>query len=131
MYYVTVTGNISASHHLRGYQGKCENIHGHNYKVEVTIRATGLDDTGLALDFGILKAFVREVMERFDHKDLNSCEEFSQVNPSSENLARTIFSLIQEKISARLQTADISLDKVKVWETEGNFVTYRLDPEQN
>ncbi len=129
MYDVTVTDTISASHHLRGYQGKCENIHGHNYKVEVTVRATTLDDTGLAIDFGILKGILRQVVEKFDHKDLNSCEEFLEINPSSENIARIIFSLIQEKISALRHDNTVKLHKVRVWETDGNLVTYRPDSE--
>ena len=91
MYEVSATMVISASHHLRGYQGKCENVHGHNYKIEATVAAKDLDGTGLAVDFKVLKEHLQKVAGKFDHTDLNQHEEFKQVNPSSENLARIVF----------------------------------------
>lgn len=121
MYEVTVTATISASHHLRGYRGKCENVHGHNYKVEATVRAGQLDQTGLALDFGVLRGHLKEVSERLDHRDLNQLEEFRDCNPSSENLARVIF----EKLAESLRGLPVELRHVRVWETEGSCVTYR------
>jgi 6-pyruvoyltetrahydropterin/6-carboxytetrahydropterin synthase len=121
MYEVTVTTSISASHHLRGYQGKCENVHGHNYKVEATARAERLDTMGLAVDFGILRGHLKQVAEHLDHRDLNQLAEFADCNPSSENLARVIF----DQLSARLAGLPVRLIQLRVWETEGNFVTYR------
>lgn len=124
VYEVTVTTNVSASHHLRGYKGKCENVHGHNYKVQATVEGDDLDGTGLALDFGILKGHLKLVADRFDHQDLNSCEEFHQLNPSSENLARVIF----DQLTAQLGDLPVRLTSVRVWETEGNSVAYRPGP---
>lgn len=121
MYEVTVTTSLSASHHLRGYQGKCENVHGHNYRIQATAIGDDLDGTGLALDFGILKGHLEAVADRFDHRDLNGCEEFADLNPSSENLARVIF----DGLTARLEGQPVRLASVRVWETEGNSVTYR------
>jgi len=124
MYEVTVSETISASHHLRGYRGKCENVHGHNYRVEATARADGLDTTGLSLDFGVLRGHLREVAARFDHRDLNACDEFAGCNPSSENLARAFYELL----AARLAGLPVRLHEVRVWETEGSSVAYRPGP---
>jgi len=121
VYEVTVTANLSASHHLRGYKGKCENVHGHNYKVQATVVGDELDGTGLALDFGVLKGCLKQVTERFDHGDLNACEEFAALNPSSENLARVIY----DALTGLLEDQPVRLASVCVWETEGNSVTYR------
>jgi 6-pyruvoyltetrahydropterin/6-carboxytetrahydropterin synthase len=121
MYEVTVTANISASHHLRGYQGKCENVHGHNYRVQATVRTEKLNEIGLALDFGDLRKELKSIAEHFDHHDLNQTPEFSEINPSSENISRVIFDLMAQKIDR----PGLSVYQVRVWETEGSFVTYR------
>ncbi len=120
MYEVTATLVISASHHLRGYQGKCENVHGHNYKIEATVAAEELDGTGLAVDFKVLKQHLREVAGKFDHTDLNRHEEFQRVNPSSENLARVVFSGLKES----MRGLPVKVVRVSVWESEGSYVTY-------
>ncbi len=120
MYEVTVTATISASHKLRGYMGKCENLHGHNYKVEVTVGQESLDEIGLALDFGVLKARMKQIIDRFDHADLNQLDEFRHKNPSSENLAKVIY----DTMSQALTDLDMSVLWVRVHETEGNYVTY-------
>ena len=121
MYEVTATMMISASHHLRGYQGKCENVHGHNYRIEATVAAGELDGTGLAVDFKVLKEHMDKVAGKFDHTDLNRHEEFSNLNPSSENLARVIYSGLKKSL------ADLPVEvvRVSVWESEGSYVTYR------
>ena len=124
MYEVTVSATISASHHLRGYSGKCENVHGHNYKVEATIRADDLDGIGLALDFGILRQRLNAVADRFDHRDLNETEEFADLNPSSENLARVIYHLLAESIA----DLPVAMHQIRLQETEGSFVTFREGP---
>ncbi len=126
MYEVTVTDHISASHHLRGYRGKCENVHGHNYRVEATASATALDERGLAIDFGDLRGRLRRVVERFDHRDLNALPAFADCNPSSENLARILF----QQLAAELTDLDVRLDSIRVWETEGNFITYRPEADE-
>jgi 6-pyruvoyltetrahydropterin/6-carboxytetrahydropterin synthase len=121
MYEVTVTTTIAAAHHLRGYKGKCENVHGHNYKIEATVRTEKLDDTGLAVDFGILKEHLYKITQRFDHTDLNERPEFKEVNPSSENIARIIY----QELKQSMQDIPVEMSSVKVWESEGSFVTYR------
>lgn len=121
MYEVTATLVISASHHLRGYEGKCENVHGHNYKIEATVAAGELDGTGLAVDFKVLKEHLRKVAGKFDHTDLNQHEEFSKLNPSSENLARVIYSGLKKSMTV----LPVEVMRVSVWESEGSYVTYR------
>ena len=121
MYEATVTAWIAASHHLRGYQGKCETPHGHNYKVEATVGRPDLDSTGLSIDFGILRKHLHTITEAFDHTDLNGLPEFAEQNPSSENLARTIY----EKLAISLKDLPVQLVTVRVSETDGSFVTYR------
>jgi 6-pyruvoyltetrahydropterin/6-carboxytetrahydropterin synthase len=88
MYEVTVESGFSSGHYLRNYQGKCENPHGHNYKIRLTLRGKELDATGLLLDFKLLKQLMRPVIERIDHQMLNDLEPFIELNPSAENLAR-------------------------------------------
>jgi 6-pyruvoyltetrahydropterin/6-carboxytetrahydropterin synthase len=121
MYEVTATMVISASHHLRGYQGKCENVHGHNYKIEATVAAADLDGTGLAVDFKVLKEHMDKVAGKFDHTDLNRHEEFLTLNPSSENLARVIYSGLKKSLAE----LPVEVVRVSVWESEGSYVTYR------
>lgn len=120
MYEVTVTTTISASHHLRGYNGKCENAHGHNYKVEATVRTDKLDRTGLALDFSVLRERLNQVTGKFDHTDLNQAPDFKKLNPSSENLARLIYNQLKSKI----KEIHVELVSVRVCETEGSCVVY-------
>jgi len=120
MYEVTAMMVISASHHLRGYKGKCENVHGHNYKIEAAVAAEELDGTGLAVDFKVLKEHLRKVAGKFDHTDLNRHEEFEQVNPSSENLARVVYS----GLKASMQGLAVKVVRVSVCESEGSYVTY-------
>src|SRR5947209_14248507 len=91
MFEVTVEESFAAGHYLRNYKGKCENPHGHNYKVLVTLRGQELDKAGLLLDFKDLKGALREVIERLDHQMINEVDPFKVVNPSAENLARYFY----------------------------------------
>ena len=88
MYEVTVEADFSSGHYLRNYQGKCENPHGHNYKVRVTLAGASLDQAGLLLDFKLLKHVLRPIVERIDHQMLNELEPFTVLNPSAENIAK-------------------------------------------
>ena len=123
MYEITVTTVISASHHLRGYEGMCENVHGHNYRVEASVKADNLNEQGLALDFKELKKHLREIAQDYDHHDLNQLEDFLTINPSSENIARVIY----RRLAQRINQTGISMHKVRVYETEGSCITYRED----
>src|SRR5580693_9768064 len=88
MFEITVQAGFSSGHYLRNYQGKCENPHGHNYRVLITLVGAELDDTGLLLDFKLLKTLLRPVVDYLDHKMINDLEPFTELNPSAENLAR-------------------------------------------
>src|ERR1700734_2732946 len=88
MYEVTVEAGFSSGHYLRNYRGKCENPHGHNYKVQVTLAGAELDVAGLLLDFKLLKQVLRPVIDRIDHQMLNDLEPFTVINPSAENIAK-------------------------------------------
>ncbi len=91
MYEVTVEADFSSGHYLRNYQGKCENPHGHNYKVRITLAGAELDEAGLLLDFKLLKQVLRPVVERIDHQMLNDLEPFTTLNPSAENIAKYFY----------------------------------------
>ncbi len=99
MYEVTVESGFSSGHYLRNYRGKCENPHGHNYKVRLTLRGRELDATGLLLDFKLLKQVMRPVIDRIDHQMLNDLEPFIELNPSAENLARYFYDETNRQLS--------------------------------
>src|SRR5215472_10459309 len=123
MYEVTVEDSFAAGHYLRNYKGKCENPHGHNYKVRVTLRGAELDKAGLLLDFKDLKEVMKEVIERLDHQMLNDIEPFKVLNPSAENLARYFF----EQTSARLKSITngrVGVGEVTIWETDTTTARY-------
>jgi 6-pyruvoyltetrahydropterin/6-carboxytetrahydropterin synthase len=123
MYRVSIERHFDAAHYLRDYQGKCENLHGHRYKVVASVTSGRLDDIGLAFDFTVLKKYVDEIMDRFDHTCLNDIRPFDTINPSSENIASTIYNELSPKLTGK--TA--KLDNIEVWESPDSWVTYRLD----
>ena len=100
MYEITVDAGFSSGHYLRNYKGKCENPHGHNYKVRVTLAGTTLDEAGLLLDFKLLKHVLRPVIERIDHQMLNDLEPFTVLNPSAENLAKYFYDETRDQLQA-------------------------------
>ena len=122
MYQVSVEGHFDAAHYLRGYGGKCENLHGHRFKVVVSLKATKLNEIGLAYDFVELKRHLGEVLTRFDHTSLNDVPPFDKINPSSENIAVTIYDQLKGRFSG-----GISLSSVEVWESPQSWVTYSPD----
>ncbi len=91
MFEVTVEAGFSSGHYLRNYKGKCENPHGHNYRVLVTLEGAELDEAGLLLDFKLLKHLLRPVVDALDHRMINEIEPFTELNPSAENLARYFY----------------------------------------
>jgi 6-pyruvoyltetrahydropterin/6-carboxytetrahydropterin synthase len=125
MFEVYVEGSFSAGHALRGYKGKCENPHGHNYKVRLTLEGPVLDETGLLCDFVILKKSMREVMATLDHKYLNDQAPFDQMNPSAENLAKYFYDQTADRFSG--DGGQPRLASVTVWETDTTAATYRPD----
>ncbi|MFQ5924664.1 MAG: 6-carboxytetrahydropterin synthase QueD [Dehalococcoidia bacterium] len=118
MFEVSVQEHFDAAHYLRGYQGKCERLHGHRFQVMVTLRAPGVDEIGLAYDFVELKRHLRGILEQFDHVCLNETPPFDRINPSSENIAITIYEGLQERL------AGISISSVQVCESPDACVTY-------
>lgn len=117
MFEVKVETNFSAAHHLLNYKGKCENMHGHNWKVEVYARGENLDKSNILVDFKVLKKCVNNIMKYLDHKDLNELEEFKNESPSSEFIAKFIYYKAKEEIN--------SIYRVDVWETPTSRASYR------
>jgi len=123
MYEVTVEDSFAAGHYLRNYKGKCENPHGHNYKVRITLQGRELDHAGLLLDFKDLKLVMKPVIERLDHRMINDVDPFTKLNPSAENLARYFF----DETSRGLQgstSGRVSVKEVTIWETDTTTARY-------
>lgn len=124
MYEVMIEEEFSAAHALRGYRGKCENLHGHNWKVEVYVRGERLDSVGMLVDFKELKAVTRKVMYYLDHKNLNELKPFDvELNPSSEHLAGFIFN----EVGSQINNERVRVYKVRVWETPSTCATYEVN----
>ncbi|MEE9399611.1 MAG: 6-carboxytetrahydropterin synthase QueD [Dehalococcoidales bacterium] len=123
MYEVSVEKHFDAAHFLRGYQGKCEALHGHRFRVVARVTASGIDDIGLAYDFTELKRHLDSILSRFDHTCLNEVPPFDKINPSSENIAATIY----HELKPKLNQAPVSISSIEVWESPQTWVTYRPD----
>lgn len=123
MYEVSVEETFAAAHNLRNYKGKCEDLHGHNYKLRVVLSAKELDSTGLLYDFVNLKQVIRSIIASLDHKYLNELSPFDKLNPSAENLARYIYDQAARQLPGSPNGAGIA--SVTVWETETTAATYR------
>ena len=121
MFEVTIEQTFAAGHALRNYHGKCENVHGHNYRCQLTMEGEDLDDTGLLVDFVLLKKVVGAVIDRMDHQWLNDFPPFDVLNPSAENIAKFIY----DEVIKGIQTPRVRLGSVKLWETDTSFATYR------
>ena len=120
MYEVTIIKSFSAAHVLAEIGGKCEELHGHNFKVEVTVAASELSSTGLLIDFRVFKKWLGEILEDIDHKHLNIVSSFAGINPSAENIAKYIC----EKMELKVKSSKINVVRVKIWESENAAVTY-------
>ena len=123
MYEVSVDESFAAAHNLRNYKGKCENLHGHNYKVRVTLSGAELDATGLLYDFVHLKQVIQGVIRSLDHKYLNELKPFDVLNPSAENIARHIYDETAKQMRVTENGAAIS--SITVWESDVTAATYR------
>ena len=124
MYEVSVDETFAAAHNLRNYKGKCENLHGHNYKVRVTLAGKEVDATGLLYDFVHLKQVIQGVIRALDHKYLNELPPFDVQNPSAENIARYIYEQTSKQLPQAANGAGVA--SITVWETETAAATYRL-----
>ncbi|MGH9430100.1 MAG: 6-carboxytetrahydropterin synthase QueD [Terriglobia bacterium] len=121
MFDVSVDYGFSAGHALRGYKGRCENVHGHNYRVRVTVSGKDLDPTGLLVDFTDVRAAIRALAERLDHRFLNDLPPFDRINPSAENLAK----YFSDEIEPKFRGHNFRVESVTVWETDQSSATYR------
>jgi 6-pyruvoyltetrahydropterin/6-carboxytetrahydropterin synthase len=122
MFEVTIEETFAAGHALRNYRGKCENVHGHNYRCQVTLEGAELDQIGLLVDFVEVKRVVHGVLDRMDHQWLNEFPPFDVLNPSAENMARYIY----EQVSEGLKTREgVRVGLVRLWETDTANATYR------
>ena len=123
MYEVTVEAEFSSGHYLRNYRGKCENPHGHNYKVRVTLRGRELDKAGLLLDFKQLKQVMKPVIEYLDHQMINDLAPFTEINPSAENLARYFFDETNLQLN-EMTSGRVSVKDCTIYETSSTTATY-------
>ena len=123
MFEVTVDAGFSSGHYLRNYHGKCENPHGHNYKVRVTLRGAALDHSGLLLDFKELKNVLRPVIEYLDHRMINDLEPFDVINPSAENLAKYFFDETNRQL-AGMTEGRVHVKDCTIYETDTSAATY-------
>jgi 6-pyruvoyltetrahydropterin/6-carboxytetrahydropterin synthase len=123
MFEISVEHTFAAGHALRGYKGKCENVHGHNYKVRVTVGAPQLDSSGLLMDFLDLRKAIKELVERLDHRFLNDLTPFDEINPTAENLAKYLF----DELDPQVRQRGPRIRSVTVWETDTTYATYVPD----
>jgi 6-pyruvoyltetrahydropterin/6-carboxytetrahydropterin synthase len=119
MFEVSVEGHFDAAHFLREYHGKCENLHGHRYRVILSIKTDRLDRGGMAYDFDILKKHLNKVLDGFDHHSINEVPPFDKINPSAENIAVAVYERCKLLLGKK-----VIISKVQVWETPNNQITY-------
>jgi 6-pyruvoyltetrahydropterin/6-carboxytetrahydropterin synthase len=125
MFEVSADQTFAAGHALRGYQGKCENVHGHNYRVRVTLQGEELNSIGLLVDFVDIKRAMKEIIEYWDHKFINDLPPFDKLNPTAENMAWWFCQQMQEKLQGGLAQVPVTIKEVTLWETEKNIAVYR------
>jgi 6-pyruvoyltetrahydropterin/6-carboxytetrahydropterin synthase len=122
MFEVSVEQTFAAGHALRNYKGKCENVHGHNYRVQITVQGDQLDSTGLLVDFLDVKGLIGGVVDYLDHQVINDLPPFDELNPSAENIAKYFY----DRVSGGLKNeVPVRVSEVKVWETDTSSAVYR------
>jgi len=123
MYELKVVTKFAAAHQLTMVGTKCENMHGHNWKIEVYVTGEKLDDGGVVMDFGVIKKHVRDIMSLLDHKYLNELEFFQQSQPSSENIAY----LVADKLQQKIDNSSVKVSRVTAWESDDASATYIVE----
>ena len=121
MYVSSITASFAAAHFLRNYGGKCENLHGHNWRIEVRAECTDLDEAGMGMDFTVLRRETDKVLASLDHTVLNELPTFGELNPSSENIARHIFT----ELEGLVNDGRVKIRKVRAWESDTSWAEYR------
>jgi len=119
-YTLRVLTDFASAHTLRDYPGQCANLHGHNWKVEVEVEATSLDEMGMAVDFKVVKNHAREIAGRLDHQYLNDVEPFTRINPTAENIAQWFF----REMAREIDRPGLRVSALTLWETERASVRY-------
>jgi 6-pyruvoyltetrahydropterin/6-carboxytetrahydropterin synthase len=122
MYELRIITHFAAAHQLRGFKGPCENLHGHNWKIEVYVASDTLNDAGMVVDFAVIKEKTGAIIKKFDHRFLNDLEPFKDRNPSSENIAQ----YIAERLSSELNSATMRVTRVTSWESDTACATYYM-----
>lgn len=123
MYEISAMGHFDAAHFLRGYSGKCANIHGHRWKVEIILQGGELDNLGILVDFMDVKGMLKAVLNTFDHKMINDIPPFDLINPTAENIAEFVFGQMADQL--KHQTGkQIGITRVTVWESESASAAY-------
>ena len=120
MYEILIKSDFSGAHNLRGYKGKCEKLHGHNWKIEARFNSDLLNDIGMAVDFKLLKSKLKNVLKKMDHAYLNKLSAFKKKNPSAENIARYIYTGLKKSMRQK----GLSIKSVSVWESDTSCATY-------
>lgn len=123
MYEVTVRDTFSSGHYLRDYYGKCENPHGHNYRVLVTLIGEQLESNGLLLDFKLLKRILQPTIQYLDHNMINDLEPFTSVNPSAENIAKFFFDRVSSQL-VEMTGGRVRVKDCMIWETDTSYARY-------
>ena len=123
MFEVAVEQSFASAHALRNYKGRCENVHGHNWKVRVVIEGEKLDATGMLVDFLDVKSFMGEILDRLDHQFLNEIPPFDSINPSAENIAEYFYRQMTGRLAET--PVPVRIREVKIWETDIQSATYR------
>ncbi|MFC1607045.1 6-carboxytetrahydropterin synthase QueD [Candidatus Latescibacterota bacterium] len=121
MYELTVDTHFSAAHSLRGYNGECSQLHGHTWKVSVTVKAEKTDDTGISVDFKDISSILDQIIKRFDHRNLSEIDDFSECNPTAEIIAKKVFDFCEDAFSGN----EAVVSSVTIAESERYRVTYR------
>ena len=120
MYEISIKTSFSSAHQIKGYNGACENLHGHNWLAEVFVRTNKLDEVGLGLDYKVLKKHTDHILSKLDHKNINKVSPFDKINPSSENIAMWLF----RELSAMINTDSLKVFRVNIQETENFSASY-------
>jgi len=118
-YKLSVRSGFSSAHYLRGYDGECERVHGHNWRVKLVVSRSGLDELGMGIDFTRLSVILDQVLADLDHRDLNTFEEFKEKNPTAENLAAFIYRKAKEHLPD-----GVTIEEVEIFETDKYSVSY-------
>lgn len=122
MYELTVEATFSSAHNIRGYEGLCENLHGHNWKVEAAVASKALDTLGMVVDFKVLKTMLNDILDPLDHRYLNDVPPFDKLNATAENIARHVFKELSKALKKKYRRARVT--SVRVWESEKASAVY-------